>query len=120
VLPSDPATRIFEAFAAVTDNVDDPPAAIVVGFAEMVTEGGFSMLLWVIPPHPTARRTEAKAQNLNERTRGRFPNRGTTDKCFLPSSTQVSRLLRQLGRNFPRMFASIVDLSHRPKENHLI
>ena len=39
VLPSDPVINTLVAFAAVTDSVDDAPAAIVVGLAEMLTVG---------------------------------------------------------------------------------
>ena len=97
MLPSDPVTITFVAFVADTDKVDDPPAAIAVGLAEMVTVGESSVLLRVTPPHPTARSKEIRAQYLNESTWRRFPNRGTTGKGFLPSIAHVVGFSRQSG-----------------------
>ena len=65
VLPSDPVIDTFVAFAAVTERVDDAPAAIVVGSAEMVTAGALGLLLRMTP-HPTARSADARIQFLNE------------------------------------------------------
>ena len=59
-LPSDPLIATEVAFAAVTVRVDELPATIVAGFAEMVTVGaGFADTVTVVvavavPPGPVA------------------------------------------------------------------
>jgi hypothetical protein len=55
LLPSDPLTVTLVAFAAVTVNVEEPPAAIDAGLAVMLTVGleGFpGSVLELVPPHP--------------------------------------------------------------------
>jgi hypothetical protein len=61
-LPSLPATVTVVAFAAVTVRVEELPAAIEVGFAEMVTVGAGPVLAFTVtvavavtvPPAPVA------------------------------------------------------------------
>jgi hypothetical protein len=120
VLPSDPVIKTFVAFADATDNVEDPPTAIVVGLAEIVTVGAPSvLLLWVTPPQPAARSAEVKAQNLKESTVRRFINRGTTGKCVLPSIAHVNGFSRQLGRISPTHFLRFVGESSLTKKNQV-
>jgi hypothetical protein len=70
-LPSDPLIVTFVAFAAVTDKVDDAPAAIDVGLAETLTVGKALVILPLTPPHPATASTAANAQNSNEARRRR-------------------------------------------------
>jgi hypothetical protein len=47
-----PVTVTDVAFAAVTVKVDEPPAAIEAGLAEMVTVGGVVVPMTLLTPHP--------------------------------------------------------------------
>lgn len=74
-LPSDPLTVTPEAFAAVTVSVDEPPAAMEVGVATMLTVAGLTMLSWL--------ELQPANMNANRRLPTRYERnwRGILDKC---------------------------------------
>lgn len=57
LLPSDPVTVTPVAFVAVTVNVDEAPAATVVGLAVMVTVAAAVPLAVPAEPHPAMTRS---------------------------------------------------------------
>jgi hypothetical protein len=68
-LPSDPVIVTFLSFAAVTDSVAVPPAAMEAGLAEILTVGAGIVTLPLTLPHPTAMTKGAKAQNVRDTNR---------------------------------------------------
>ena len=56
LLPSEPVTVTPVAFVAVTVNVDEAPAATVVGLAVMVTVAAAVPLAVPVEPHPATSR----------------------------------------------------------------
>jgi hypothetical protein len=86
-VPSDPESDTVVTLAAVTDNVADPPAAIVLGLAEMVIEGCSCSwkLLRLAEPHPAAKNVEARIKHSKRNNCRSFLNRGTTGTSSLLS-----------------------------------
>jgi hypothetical protein len=70
------------ALAAVTDKVEAPPAATVVGLAEILTEALASVTLPMTPPHPTAKTKGARAKKVRDTNRRRLWNCCGTGKAF--------------------------------------
>jgi hypothetical protein len=81
-LPSDPVIVTVVAFAAVTDNIEVPPAATVVGLAEILSEGLAFVILPLTPPHPTATSKGPNAQNMRGTNRRRSRDCCGTGKAF--------------------------------------
>jgi len=65
-LPSVPVIFTWVEFAAVTVRVDEAPALIDAGLAEIATVGAVGPALTFEPPHPTKNTGSTKAQSAHE------------------------------------------------------
>jgi hypothetical protein len=73
------------AFVAVTVNVDEPPAATVVGLAVMVTVGGAAVVPAPAEPHPATSRNREQVITIamsDSIERNRETRRGRETRTF--------------------------------------